>query len=251
MQFLEEYTKTEEEGRVGQAKAKIKVKAAAATLPSTKDDELSRQLKYQQHQIDSLLGQVKNLVSVVKATQPSSREARTVTPSYGKGAYGTKTSGTGGDGSWKKGHPSHPGATPQSKSRNPQQGQGANKTNKQYQCWQCGEVGHQKRDSPTLKGKGLSQGWGALMALNDREYIPQMNSKMANPSGDDMVEERGPTQEEVWGKLVGRCNEGKNLYKWATSDCSVRHWQPGNACLSRFLFSQWDSNSSDHSISKY
>ena len=26
-------------------------------------------------------------------------------------------------------------------------------------------------------------------------------------TGDDLVEERGPTQEEVWGKLVGRANE--------------------------------------------
>ena len=79
MQFLEECRKAEEEGKVGQAKAKVKVGAAAATLPPTKDDELSRQLKYQ-HQIDALVGQVKNLVSVVKATQPSSREARTGPP---------------------------------------------------------------------------------------------------------------------------------------------------------------------------
>ena len=47
MQFLEECRKAEEEGKVGQAKAKVKVKAVAATLPPTKDDELSRQLKYQ------------------------------------------------------------------------------------------------------------------------------------------------------------------------------------------------------------
>ena len=49
-------------------------------------------------------------------------------------------------------------------------------------------------------------------------------------TGDDLVEERRPNQEEVWGKLVGRANEGKNLCKWATSDCSVRHWEPGNTC---------------------
>ena len=72
--------KAEEEGKVGQAKAKVKVKAAAATLPPTKDDELSRQLKYQQHQRDALVGQAKNLVSVVKVTQPSSREVRTGPP---------------------------------------------------------------------------------------------------------------------------------------------------------------------------
>ena len=119
MQFLEECRKVEEEGKVGQAKARVKVKEAAATLPPTKDDELSRQLKYQQHQIDALVGQVKDLVSVVKATQPSSRVARTEAASYGRGTYGTRTSGTGGGGSWRKGQPSQPGATPQSKSRNP------------------------------------------------------------------------------------------------------------------------------------
>ena len=90
MPFLEECRKAKEEEKVGQAKAKVKVKAAAATLPTTKDDELSRQLKCQQHQIDALVGQVKNLVSVVKATQPSPREARTGTPFYGGGPMGQK-----------------------------------------------------------------------------------------------------------------------------------------------------------------
>ena len=49
---------SEEEGKAGQAEAiaKVKVKAAAATLPPTKEDELSKQLKYQQHQIDALVG---------------------------------------------------------------------------------------------------------------------------------------------------------------------------------------------------
>ena len=95
MLFLEECRKAEEEGKAGQAKAKVKVKATAATLPPSKDDELSRQLLYQQHQIDVLVGQVKNLVSMVNATQISSREARTGAPSYGREAYGTRTSSTG------------------------------------------------------------------------------------------------------------------------------------------------------------
>ena len=161
IQFLEECRKAEEEGKAGQAKAKVKVKGAAATLPPTKDDELSRQFKYQQHQIDALVGQVKNLVSVVKAIQPSATEARTRPTSYGRGAYGTRTSGTGGGGSWRKGQPSHLGSTPQSKSRNPQQEQGVNRANKQYQCWQDGEVGHLKGDCPTLKENVLSQGGSA------------------------------------------------------------------------------------------
>ena len=53
MQFLEECRKSEEEGKAGQARApvKAKVKAAAATLTPIKDEGLSRQLKYQQHQM--------------------------------------------------------------------------------------------------------------------------------------------------------------------------------------------------------
>ena len=130
MQFLEECRKAKEEGKVGQAKAKVKVKVAAATLLPTKDDELSRQLKYQQHQIDALVGQVKNLVSVVKNHTTLLKGGQDWGPPYGRGAYGTRTSGTGVEGTWRKGQPSQLGATPQSKSRNPQQGQGANGTNK-------------------------------------------------------------------------------------------------------------------------
>ena len=136
MQFLEECRKSEEEGKAGQAKvaAKVKVKAATATLPPTKEDEFSKQLKYQQHQIDALVGKVKNLVAVVRATQPSSRVARTGTPSYGRGAYGKMTSCTGTGSSWGKGQPSQPGFTPHPKGRNPQQGQGTTKPNKPNQC---------------------------------------------------------------------------------------------------------------------
>ena len=56
------------------------------------------------------------------------------------------------------------------------------------------------------------------MALSDREGIPQMKSNGKANIGtksvtnervteDDLVEEREPTQEEVWAKLVDRANE--------------------------------------------
>ena len=125
---------------------------AAVTLSPTKNDELSKQLKYQQHQIDALVGQLKDLVSMVRATQ-TSRVARAGAPSYGK-----RTTGVGGGGSWKKGQPSQLGATPQPNKRNPQAGKGNKRVDKQYQCWQCGEVGHLKRECPALKEKELSQG---------------------------------------------------------------------------------------------
>ena len=60
MHFLEECRKSEDEGKAGQAKAaaRVKAKAAAATLPPTKEEELTKQLEYQQHEIDTLGGQV-------------------------------------------------------------------------------------------------------------------------------------------------------------------------------------------------
>ena len=70
MHFLEECHKAEDEDKVGQAKAgPPKAKVAAATIPPTRGDELAKQLRYLQHQIDTLVGQVKNLVSAVKATK--------------------------------------------------------------------------------------------------------------------------------------------------------------------------------------
>ena len=71
MHFLEECRRAEDEDRVGQTKSNPpKAKVAAATVPPTREDELAKQLKYQQHQIDTLVGQVKNLVSAVKSTRP-------------------------------------------------------------------------------------------------------------------------------------------------------------------------------------
>ena len=49
-------------------------------------------------------------------------------------------------------------------------------------------------------------------------------------TGDDLVEQKGPAHMGVWEKLVGRANEEKNIYKWATSDCIARHWKPGDTC---------------------
>ena len=78
MHFLEECHKAEDEDKVGQVKAAPpKAKVAAATIPPTREDELAKQLKYQQHQLDTLVHQVKNLVSAVKATRISSRGAMT------------------------------------------------------------------------------------------------------------------------------------------------------------------------------
>ena len=48
MYFLEECRKSEDERKAGQAKAaaRVKARAAAGTLPPTKEEELTKQLKY-------------------------------------------------------------------------------------------------------------------------------------------------------------------------------------------------------------
>ena len=144
MQFLEECRKSEEEGKAGQARTpvKAKVKAAAATLTPNKDEGLSRQLEYQ-HQIDALVGQVKDLVAVVKATHTSSRVGK-------NGTYNGKGNPNKGNTSQNRG-----------------QGQRGKDTVKSYQCWQCGEVGHLRRECPSLKEKGLSPRGSAGAAHRD------------------------------------------------------------------------------------
>ena len=149
MQFLEECRKSEEEGKAGQARVpvKVKVRAAAATLPPKKDG-LSKQLKYQQHQIDALVGQMKDLVAVVKATHTSPRVGKNGSSYTGKGNSGK-------------------GNISQNRGQYTQAGQRGKDRSKQYQCWQCGEVGHLRRECPSLKDKGLSQRGSAGAAHRD------------------------------------------------------------------------------------
>ena len=94
MHFLVGCRKAEEQGKVGQAKAATKAKVAAGTVLPTKEDELTKQLKYQQHQIDALVGQVRSLVSAERATQASSIGTR---PSgFGRQTQGTWRGGSRG-----------------------------------------------------------------------------------------------------------------------------------------------------------
>ena len=138
---------------MGQAKVNPpKAKVAAATIPPTKEDELTKQLRYQQHQIDTLVGQVKNLVSAVKSTRVSSRGATT-------GGTRMPTQSTWRGGSRGRG-PLR--TTHQSRPRDPQVTQGAGPN---YKCWQCGKWGHIKRDCPTLKNSGMFQKGNASTAL--------------------------------------------------------------------------------------
>ena len=118
--------KSEEEGKAGQAKAAPKAKAAAAIVCPNKQDELTKQLRYQQHRIDALVGQVQNFVSAVRATQAFSSVARPGNPSFGRGCFGRQTQGIWRWGSRGRGMPpwTQAGSTHQSTGRSPQQEQG-------------------------------------------------------------------------------------------------------------------------------
>ena len=123
MQFLEECRKVEDEDKVGQVKVNpSKAKVAAATVLRTREDELTKHLRYQQHQIDTLVGQVKNLVSAVKFTRASSRGATT-------GGTRMPTQST-----WRGGSRGRDPlrTTPQPRARDPQVTPGAGPT---YKCW--------------------------------------------------------------------------------------------------------------------
>ena len=88
---------------------------------------------------------MKDLVAVVKATHTS----------LGAGKNGS---------SYSKGNSSK-GNTSQHRDQYTQAGQRGKNVSKQYQCWQCGEVGHLRRECPSLKDKGLSQR-GSVGATN-------------------------------------------------------------------------------------
>ena len=149
MHFLEECRKAEDEDKVDQSKTKPpKAKVAAATISATREDELAKQLRYQQHQIDSLVGQVKKLVSAVKAARVSSRGANT-TDGPGMPPQHTWRGGSRGRGLPRQ---THHRTTPQPRARDPQHSQGAGLP---IRCWHCGEVGCYRRECPTLKEKGL------------------------------------------------------------------------------------------------
>ena len=64
----------------------------------TKEDELTKQLKYQKCQIDALVGQARSLVSAMRATQASSSRAR-------PGGFGRQTPSTWRGGSRGRGLP--------------------------------------------------------------------------------------------------------------------------------------------------
>ena len=202
MQFLEEFQKSEEEGKAGQARApaKAKVEAPAATLPPNKDEGLSKQLKYQQHQIDALVGQVKDLVAVVKATHSSPRMGKSGPSYYGKGTSGK-------------------GVTSQNKGKNPQAGQRVKDTNKpipMLAVWGGGAFKKRmpffKRQRAVSKGECRSSPQGLKRHSPNKQ--PQVEASIGVKSvtnegvtDDGLVGNKGPAHMGVWEKLVGRANE--------------------------------------------
>ena len=82
MTFLEECRKAEDEDRIGQSKIKGKLKVAAATLPSNQSDEITKKIKKQQQQVDTLVGKMKTLVTTLQMAQAST-SFRQGSPSFG------------------------------------------------------------------------------------------------------------------------------------------------------------------------
>ena len=204
MHFLEECRKAEVEDKVGQIKTNPqKAKVAAATVPPTREDELAKQLRYQQYQIDALVGQVKNLVSAVKATRVSSRGANTT------GGPGMQTQNSWRGGSRGRGLPrqTHPRTTPQPRARNPQLTQGAGPT---YRCWQCGEVGCYRRECPTLKEKGLLKQGNDLNSPKGLERHSPSDQSTLNATaekGANKLADRNKSSIDPWARLIGRAND--------------------------------------------
>ena len=118
MHFLEECRKSEEEGKAGRAKAASKVKAAAATVSPTKQDEMAKQLKYQQHL--KCLGGASEKFSVTSedcTTLLQWSQDRELL--LWERELWEKTQGTGRGGSWGNGQLSQPRTTPQPTFRSP------------------------------------------------------------------------------------------------------------------------------------
>ena len=195
MQFLEECRKVEDEDKVGQIKVNPpKAKVAAATVPPTREDELTKQLRYQQHQIDTLVGQVKNLVSAVKPTRASSRGATT-------GGARMPTQSTWRGVSRGRGPL---GTTPQSRARDPQVTQGACPT---YKCWQCGKLGHIKRKCPTLKEQELFQKGECFNSPMSLESHSPVDQPSIETSEEKEANRLAQGKNNPWSRLIGRANE--------------------------------------------
>ena len=58
-------------------------------------------------------------------------------------------------------------------------------------------------------------------------------------TGDDLVEKRGPTQEEVWGKLVGRANEERILINGQPVTALLDTWSQVTHVSHDFCLANW------------
>ena len=173
MAFLEECRKAEGEDRAGKPKMKGKLKIAAATISSTPNDTLAKQLKREQQQFDTLMGKMQSMITTLQShTAQATPTFRQGNPSFGMRGRGrnpcNNNGGRGGPGGrglppqsrWR-GQPQPQRPNSQPSTTHPQQEQGNVKTYTDNQCWQCGEMEHLKRNCPMLKGKGLFQGRSA------------------------------------------------------------------------------------------
>ena len=84
MTLPEECRKAEDEDRAGKTNTKGKLKIAAATISSTQNDALAKQLKRQQQQFDTLMGKVQSMITTLQShTAQATSTFRQENPSFG------------------------------------------------------------------------------------------------------------------------------------------------------------------------
>ena len=138
------------------------------------------------------MGQVKALVSAVKATRHTSRGATTV---------GARVSQT----SWRGGSRRNPlGTTPQHRARDLQVSQGAGPT---YRCWQCGKIGTHKKRVPQFKRtRAVPKGECINSPISLESHSPVGQSTIETLKEKEAVK-LGKEHDNPWPKLIGRANE--------------------------------------------
>ena len=101
----------------------------------------------------------------------------------------------------------HPRTTPQPKARNPQSTQGAGPT---YKCWQCREVGHYRRECPTLKEKKAVQTGECLNSPKGLERHSPSDQPIIETSaekGANKLAHNRNSSIDPWSRMIGRANE--------------------------------------------
>ena len=87
-------------------------------------------------------------------------------------------------------------------------------------------MSHFKRKRAVQKGECLNSPKG----LERHSPPDQPTLDYTIEKGAEKLVDKRNSSIDSWTRLIGRANEEQNGYKWASSDCFVRHWKPGYPC---------------------